>query len=359
MQAFAIQHIIFKFISPIFIVINILGNLITFIVFSRKTFRNKSIAFYGRIMNIIDSICSFLMIRAIYQHGYEINTNLSNQFLCLFGSYLTLSLSVISSYLLCVVSFDRMIAIVFPKRFDFLKKKSFQILITLFTIFSQLIFYIGYPIHSNLTIFRFDEIVGITRIPIVRNSSSISNTDSNLSIDFIESFITIVTEIRFCLLFEKNLERTYRILDLVNSTIIPFTLMITFTIITIVKINKSRKNTSSHSSLSKQAIKVKRRDINFALVCVALNLVYLIFYTPAVTFQLLEVQNFAFLAISTIIGQHFFYFYFGSMFFINIFVNKIFKREIYIMLNCRAQSNNKLQNSINTQTSQYDNNRIN
>jgi hypothetical protein len=136
----------------------------------------------------------------------------------------------------------------------------------------------------------------------------------------------------------SDLELTIRLLDSINAAIYPFTLMTTFTIITLIKIFMSRKNSASKSQKSNGAsksAKVKSKDLNFAMVSISMCLIYLVFYLPICIFQLIAVP-FPISELTNVISQHLFYAIFGSLFFINMAVNKIFRREFYLMLHLKA-----------------------
>jgi hypothetical protein len=325
MQAIQASRIIFRNISPIYIPISLIGNAVAFVVFSRKTFRNKSIGFYSRAVLICDSICAILFIRNIMLRGFLINLSNFHVLICLFMQYTFLSVSCMSAYLLSTISFDRMMSIVFPNRFKFLNGKRFQIGITIFIILSQLIYYIGFP----LLIYRLNDIV----IPEEETITTF-NSLTNLT----ESTIVISNRtLRFCQV-NVNLDRLYLTLDLINASLIPFLLMITFTTIMIIKIYMTRRNSSVKNQ--KNAASIKKRDLNFAVVSIALSLLFLIFSMPIVVFRVLPGISITFTMVNLVITQHLLHANFGSMFFINFFVNKLFKKELYEMIGIKKRQQN-------------------
>lgn len=134
--------------------------------------------------------------------------------------------------------------------------------------------------------------------------------------------------------------------DLLISTVIPFILMILFTILTIVKIYSSRKRIKRKSpnhpelSLTKQQKDVnnlRKRDIRFAITSVTLNLVFLFFYVP---FSIWNIVGYY-----VIVGTDDVYYFMdtitlwltyvdaGSVFYINLAFNTLFRDELYSLFN--------------------------
>jgi hypothetical protein len=328
---------IYRYVTPTFSAIFITFNILNFIVYSRKTFKNKPIAFYSRVINVLDSISALLMIRRVFSSGFNIGIDQLNPILCALGSYSVGSISVMSSLLLCMISFDRMMSILYPNRFNILKKKSFQVFITIFIILSQLAFYSVYPIFNKW--YRPTATQWQNRTIFINESIPNSN-QTNLTISFEAVLVTITIDIIVC--GNQAMDRTIRLMDSINASIWPFSLMITFTLITLGKIFISRMNSASRSQTSnvKSKIKnIKRKDLNFAIVSISMNLVFLILYTPVCVFQLLNIPRWLFDLTNAIIAQHLYYLNFGSMFFINMAVNQIFRREFYLMLHLSLPKN--------------------
>jgi hypothetical protein len=261
-------------------------------------------------------------VRIIFSFGYGINTNQINQFICTFGTYSIYCVTVISAYLLCLFSFDRMVSIVFINKFGFMKKKWFQIGAIAAIVAYSLIAYIGFPIFFELR----------TNIRTI-----------NQTLDFVDEWgnstiiqVTRTEQTRSCAPTRVDrviLLNVYFGYDLFNAAVVPFTLMIAFSSISIFKIYKSRANASSssqqqHSSSSNKKSKLKSRDINFAIVSITLNLVFLILNMPIAVYIIIWNIDPLISPIYDIITRILYYSSFGSMFFVNILTNSLFKREL-------------------------------
>jgi hypothetical protein len=209
------QRILFAYFGPVLIAVCLIGNLITFVIYSRKSFRKWPFSLYMRALNVSDSIGAILFLRLIYGIGYGIEINIINQFFCSFSYYSIGSVTVISAYLLCIFSFDRTASIVFANKFGFLKKRWFQIGAIVTIVVYPLIAYIGIPIISELYTNR--EVRNETFTFIDKSG----NWTTNLSVFFDESRDCDIAKIysNFILIF-------YFFFDLANAVIVPFTLMI-------------------------------------------------------------------------------------------------------------------------------------
>jgi hypothetical protein len=330
MEALNAARFIFRNISPIYVPISLIGNLVAFCVFSRKTFKNKSFGFYSRVLLVCDSICAILFLRNILNIGFRIRITDIHPILCTSIQYTFLSVSCMSAYMLSFISFDRMMSIVFPNKFKFLNSRSFQIGVSIAIGLFQFIYFLAYAFN-----WRY-----VTNFPLPSSySAPIARFNATLNITetvFVE--IRQIENYTGCHIFDTSLEMTYVTLDLINSSLVPFLLMITFTLIMLFKIFKTRNSTSTLSSQKKNQI--KKRDRNFAIVSITLNLVFLIFSFPVVIFRILPgINSLRFQFIVIIITQHLSHANFGSMFFINFLVNKLFKKEL---LSLFGISNGKL-----------------
>jgi hypothetical protein len=316
------QRIIFCYFGPALILVCLAGNLITFVVYSRKTFRNRSFSFYVRMLNIVDSLGALLFLRIVYRLGYGINTNTINQFFCTFGSYSIMCITVMSAHLLCMISFDRMASIVFINRFGFLKKRSFQVGAILAIVTYSLVAYVGKAIFYEMVTIRR---TATETIDIV---NEMGNLTSNQRVVIVESRVCMATRVP-----SVEFENVYFIYDLFNTVLLPFSLMIAFSTMSILKIHRSRAKASAFKSgSSAKPFKLNRKDRCFAIVSITSNLVFLILNTPIVVYLIISNNSPTISAIYEIIARLLFYSTFGSMFFINILTNKQFKRELHDLM---------------------------
>lgn len=234
---------------------------------------------------------------------YSINIESSSFFICKFFAYSAYVTMPASAWTLVVLSIDRMLSVVYPKRFLILRKMKFQIIIVLI-IFCFNIFY-------NLGI-----IIG-------RNYKEVENFDN----------LTNTSIIKRSCVFDDYLNKVYYWMDPFNLIIFPFILMFASTIVSVVYIFKSRfrlfvKKTSGETKAG-DVIKKMQKDIHYAIVSIALNFTFFIFLMPLELFYLLgeELEYDTWLLVYAFLNIPF-YINSGSVFYINFWFNSTFRSEI-------------------------------
>lgn len=101
------------------VTIGLVGNFISFLIFSRKSFKNNSINVYSRALAISDSIIV----------GFEFSTDLawvfykydlfsSSTLLCKVSSFVFVGFSPLSGWILVAFSIDKLVNVLYPNRFE-------------------------------------------------------------------------------------------------------------------------------------------------------------------------------------------------------------------------------------------------
>ena len=241
----AIQIKVFQIIYITIILVGTVANMISFIIFSRKKFENTLFSTYFRVLLLVDTFgLLYLTLSKFVLFEFNINLRDLNIFLCRITMPMAYSIPQISAHLTVLISLDRWLSIAKPTEFLFRKKKKFQlvvcsiIILVNFVYNAQLFFsYLGYNLdHSK-----------------------------NLLI---------------CLIYDENL---LSIMDLINSTLLPFILMFAFTLMTINAVFYSRRrirnsilNTrmvSINRGLETQYDLMRKRDIRLAINSILLNFI--------------------------------------------------------------------------------------
>ena len=110
-------------------VIGVIGNILVIIVLSRQSLRKYSYSFYCKIMAIAD-ICLMtytFMDWIDYNIGFDLETY--GSFLCFINQFIPRYFGGVSVNLRTIITIDRMLAIVYPKRFVLVTKRWFQCLL--------------------------------------------------------------------------------------------------------------------------------------------------------------------------------------------------------------------------------------
>ena len=294
---------------PVIVAIGTIANFLSFIIFSRKRFRNTIFATYFRILLIMDTIgLVYLAMGKFLYFKSKIHIRDFNVTLCRLTLLLAYSIPPISAYILVAISIDRWLTITKPDVLPIKKKSSFQVCVCIVIVLANLI-YNGQLFFSYLGVDITDE----TRMKFLNRSKPV------------------------CLIPYPD---TLNMMDLINSTIIPFLLMFIFTSLTIKFVFDSRKKTSE-STISNQMNSNnpgRKRDIKFAITSITFNIIFLILNFPFGLSSLIPnnimslYQTYSLLAFFSLL----IYLNHGTVFFINYSINSMFIEEFDILFNIRS-----------------------
>jgi hypothetical protein len=290
--------------------LGLLGNLIGILVF----FRKNLLKFPTR--NLYISLAIFDTIYLVYRMLGELTIEngismylISNNW-CKIFRYFRYSLGPISAWLLVYISIDKFISIQFPN-FKLIKLVKFQNTVIFLIVIFNLIYYIPFFIYSKLFIVYSNE------TNILNNTNYINNTNNELNCYFTE-------------LYHK---KVLYMMDLINSTLIPFILMFIFSILLIYTIFKSRlRILRLNSAIDRKKL---RKDIKFAFTSILLNVTFCIINLPVCVANLLN-------DISEYYYKLLLYLFFIS-FCINYYIlftfNSVFRKELFLIFNIISNDN--------------------
>ena len=302
MNALQIAEIIIYYLYPVVALIGLLFNSLTFILFSRKRFKNTIFWIYFRFLLIFDSLSMFLPVNKFLEQVFDIYIRIISSFLCKFRYFYIYSVYPVSGWTLAIVSIDRFLSISYPNRFVIRKKVSFQIVACISIMSFNFIYY-----SPNL-FFKF--------IEIEEFDNETNQTDVYYR----------------C----RNPGIPLDLMDLIGSTLIPFLIMILFTSFTLVSLFKMRKN-------SLQMNKTRSKDKRFAIVTITVNFVFLAFNIPYGIYQNFK-EHFEPSDLKSLfasICSLMLYFNSSSQFILNILVNSIFRNEFMNIVCIKRQKNDQ------------------
>lgn len=153
---------------------------------------------------------------------------------------------------------------------------------------------------------------------------SIESTTDN------SSHSNISDRFKVCNFIDTTSQDIISYMDLVNRAVVPFLLMIVFTVVLIDFIFKSRKKIQ-HQQQSKDNNRLKK-DIRFAVTSVALNVIFFFFSLPTSVLPFFPAYN---SDIPFSLCLYLFYAGFGCNFYILFFTNSIVKNETLMLLNLK------------------------
>ena len=296
----------------------VVSNLIIVLVFWRRQFKKASYKLFLSILAASDilSIITLLPYH-IKINGVEI-IFISN-YTCKIFDFISYAFPANSSWLLALISIERLISIKFTS-IRFLKVNLFA------------------KISICVMIFVWNLAIYMIRLLY-------TSTSSNENEIFMISNTSNVNETEFtCGFSNLYLLNTMVWVDLVNSTLIPFAIMIFCSILIIREIFLSRfKAEDGKSKMSKKDLRKHKKDIQFSATILSLNVVFFLLNLPVCIinfFFQLDNSNPIYLSVVLV-----FYSQYTIHFLIYLILNTDFKMEFFRIICCIHSKKNKLEQS--------------
>lgn len=301
--------------SLIMFIMGSLGNICFLIVYSRETLRKLSIAIYFRFISIINVFIAILVVNTFIQGNFNFNIYDQTKFLCKASYILTYALGPISTWLQVIVSFDRLLNIIFPSKISTLHKFNFQISIITTIFLANTFYYLFTSFDSDL-------------ISDPSNYGNLSAAENNAT--------TI-----YCSLIHYN--------DLLNwldlgNVLVTFVAMSFASVVTIIFIFRSRSRLHLKSSSSRV-----KRDLKFAITSILLNVFYLLTNAPyslfySIFYRLLANKdtNSTSWEFISLIASILWYFYYCFNFYLQLIVNSLVRSEFLKLLGRETEVDSNL-----------------
>ena len=289
---------IYAFIRNSIYVVNfltIIGSILSFAIFSRKIFSKSTIGIYCKSLAVFDlfAILNFSVgIAALILNSRSVVQ--SNDWLCKMYNYISPVFSSMCAWILVFFSLDQLITVSMTKRFLVFKKKWFQYSLIL----GLLAFHLAF-ISPNLVYAGLVNVGGTTQ----------------------------------CL----NRSIILPIIVLVESSILPLVTLFIITAVILRYLAQSRNRTfnefsNTTSSANNLANQRRLKDMKFAFNSVILNIIHIVLTTPSVIIGIIPISDISVYMIASIVGYFFYCLNFALHFWIHLFVNSFFRKELFILL---------------------------
>lgn len=303
MDYFDIFCLITIIITDIIVIFGLLGNLLSFLVFSRKAFRKSSINVYCRALAIFDC---FTAIVLIFNTGSDtdglgfllsVKTNIG----CKIFLYITVAFSTVSGWILVMFSIDQILNVSNSQRLEMFKKKHVQIGMILTVALVHVLLYLVIPI----------------RLTIIDSPISGTNLTTPL-----------------CSVNNMPLTRLFQIIYLIECILVPFVIMMLTTVYILRVLNSSMRRLSVFESKSMRSIamKSKYKQRKFALNSVALNILFIALTCPLVIGFMISSGN---VLVDILIQRSMFMLFllnYSIHFATHFIVNSVFRRQFFKMI---------------------------
>lgn len=293
-----ISHIfVFYVMPPVLLVIGLFGNILGFIVLRRRRLYTMSARNMYSYMLIFDTIYLGHLIVNFLEVGFSLDITYASSLACKIHIFLNYSMANLSPCILVFISIERYIDIKFPAKSAFLRKNQTQISFIIIIAFLNFLMYLPFPILINQQIQNNQD-----------HQLTTCSFAENLHIDTILSYM-----------------------DLINRSLLPFTLMIIFSSLLIHSVFTSRNRISRN--LSTNEIKTLKKDLKLSVTCITLNLVYIAFSLPISINDFMDFSDLFYT-----LSLNLFYMSYAVNFYIILISNTLVRRECLIMLRLRVNN---------------------
>ena len=265
--------------------LGIIGNIISFIVFTRKAFRNNSISTYCRALAVADLFIIVELINNVFNYINKTKIYNINEPTCKVFYYLSMQYTSIPAWILVSFSIDKMLNMKMSPP-NILKSKRFQWSLVLG------IFLFHFVLYSELLI-----------ILKLEKTSPLNSYACNFG------------------MFDNYYPFVFA--HLTENCVIPFSIMIVTSIVTIKKLIESRRSLERTGRIGNK--QRKNRDMKFAISSLTFNLVFIAFKMPFFITNIIYHEIFFQVAfILFLINCSF-------NFLIHFITNSIFRREFFVI----------------------------
>ena len=278
----------------------ILGSIFSFVIYSRKAFEKSTIRIYCRALAIFDLFMLVPFLVGFIGALQNISITTENDFWCKFVNFIAVGLSPIPGWILVVFSFDRLIAVSMTKRFEFAKKKWFQ-----------------YSLIAGLFIFHCGLYSPVFVLVGILNFTTSDGSYKSTSCDTTSLVIPIIY--------------------LVESSIVPFIIIIITTAWIVRLLIKSRRRTSVAQELGnrRRSITIKGKELKFAFNSVALNVLLVVLLSPFLFHYIFPEEDYYLNDVVTTFCFMFAYLNYALHFWVHLVVNSVFRNEVLVILRIR------------------------
>ena len=271
------------------IAIGFIGNIISIIVFSRKTFRNNSISTYCTALAIADCFSIIQLINIVYYFPYNAYLMDLNDVFCKIAHMNVILISSIPPYIMVAFSLDKLLNMR-TRLIGILKKKWFQ----WSNVIGIVVFHIGFYMYYPILVKRTEIFPGY--------------------------FICDTTSIGFL--------ATHMTMNILEACLIPLVVLMITSILTIRLLFKSSNSIERIGNSFKER---KFRDRKYAITSVTLNINHVVLKLPLtiyfILFSFFNYSDVYFYNIATLL-----FFLNNSLgFFVHIVTNSLFRRELLVL----------------------------
>jgi len=279
------------YFAPILIIFGLFGNLFGLIVVSKKKLAKIGPQIIYIALYIFDSINFVLIFQSYLASQFNIDLTVFSSIACKTYWYINFAFGPISPMLNIYISIERYISIAYSTKKYFLLKKQIQLAYIIAITVYNLLLYVPEGIYIDLIV--------------------IESNQSNQTACYIDPYWYYVLNV----------------IDLTNRVIVPFTLMLIFSILITYTIFTSRSRVTSNT----RSNRTFQKDVRFSLIIILLNISFIVWCSPVTLLIFLSDYwiNYLF-----IFFNYLYFMSYCSNFYLMFLVNSLFRGAFYSIFVC-------------------------
>ena len=137
-------------IQTVIAIVGIISNILAIRVFNRKALKKHSYSFYCRVVACSDILILLHSFRHWANFVLDINIDLISPLICQFTEYQPHVATIVSLWLLAVISIDRLITIVYHQHSRLLKSRWFQVSMVSIVLIYSILLNSQIPLNTRL-----------------------------------------------------------------------------------------------------------------------------------------------------------------------------------------------------------------
>lgn len=278
------------------VIIGIVGNVLSYIVFSRPTFRKSSTSIYCRALAIFDSLIIYDAFLQFYIVLYNYFVFVYSDAMCKIFTYMIYAFGALPGWILIAMSIDKVLGL---RKLTHEKKRLL----------------IHYMILTGIVLFNlllYIEILIYMRL-VDMDLNGIPNTICDIS----------------TLSFGKAISIIY----IIQGNVLPFIVLFGSSLYTIKLLRGSRRNVRM---IGRVAERRKSRETKFAVTSFTFNVLFIVLRMPVFITSTIGLNNVSPFILS--IANLLYVVDFSDSFFVHFASNSVFRRELFILLRIRKSA---------------------
>jgi hypothetical protein len=289
------------------LILAFVGNYLIFKIYSLESMRRNRLAFYFRLKAVFNNLLMLQMVKHVAAEKFNWYFELQSDLTCRLSDYSENVSQCLNVWILVFITLDRFVTIRFPRRFPLLAQRKVQIALVI-------AIFVYYMLIFSFMLWNFQLIATPAASAGAATVNSSSLNDSNLTT-------------YYCV---NSVEDAYALLDLLNSHVLPLSLMLMSSVAFIVFIGKSRNRVNLTSN------RIRSKDRKFAFTVLSLNMIFLVTNMPHAFYNLFsdslsdsdpDLASFLTFLFSTLLYTNY-----ALDFFFQLTLNSLLRKEFSLIL---------------------------